>query len=337
MLRVIYEQLNKAIIFGIAVLFISFAFIPAASAVTLIPPSLEIGLTPGQTTETKIKLYNETQNTIQLYTETRSFVAKGETGQPDFDFESEPIGLGNWIEVEAGPIVLKSGERYEIPVKINTPVDADPGGHYASLFFSSSPQDATGAGTVSIASKLGTLILGRVAGDVIEDGTITEFGLTGGKTTLNRLPVDFFTRFQNTGNVHLRPEGDIAIDSMFGKQVDTLEVNASKGATLPKSIRRYEVTWEKGQVKSSSGNFFTKFFDEYANERNNFGFGKYTANLSVHAGTNSIDDSATTTFWVIPWHIIVVWGIVAILVIVILIFMIKRYNTWILKKAGNKK
>ena len=324
------ELIKRIGLFGVTVLLSSLFFVPAAQGLTLIPPSLEISLIPGQTSNTIIKLYNETQDTLQLYTEARSFTAKGETGQPDFDFEAEPIGLSEWIEVEKGPIVLEPGERVEIPVTINPPSDADPGGHYATVFFSSNPPDE---GQVRISSKLGTLLLGRVAGDIIEDGLIAGFGLVEGKAMFNRLPIEFFARFQNTGNVHLRPTGAIAINSMFGKETGTVDVNAGKGATLPQTIRKYEAVWEKGQVRGVQGNFFTRFWDEYANERNNFGFGKYTANLSLHAGTNSIDDTATVSFWVMPWRVILVWGVVAVFGIIFLIILLKRYNAWIRKKA----
>jgi len=324
-------------IFGILVLISGIFLVSQAEAVTLIPPSLEISLTPGQPTETKIKLYNETSETLQLYSEPRSFTAKGETGQPEFDFEAEPIGLGNWMEVEIGPIILEPGERSEIPVIINTPIDADPGGHYASLFFGSTPPDPTGGGQVSIASKIGTLILGRVDGDVVEAGSIAEFDLSSDKTSFNRLPIEFFVRYENTGNVHLRPAGEIVLKGMTGKQVATIEVNASKGATLPKTIRKYEAIWEKGQVKASGDGFFASFFDEYTNERNNFACGKYTATVTITGGTEIATDTGTLTFWVIPWHIITVWGVVGILAILLLILLVKRYNTWIRKKAKEQK
>jgi len=323
----------KTAVIGVTLLLCGFLFIPVSRAITLIPPHLEIGLIPGQSLQTSIKLFNESQEVLQLYTETASFHAKGETGQPEFDFDSPTDeGLSSWIEVEKGPIILNPGERYEVPVKIHPPANADPGGHYASVFFTTSPPEA-GEGQVRIASKVGTLLLTRVEGDVIEKGSIAEFGLGKGKMTFNRLPIDFFVRFQNSGNVHLRPSGQIGIKSMFGKEVGSVEVNASKGATLPKTTRKYDAVWEKAQLKGAGGSFFQKFFNEYANERSNFGFGKYTAKVSIHAGTNSIDDTATVSFWVVPWRILLVWTIVGILGLIFLILLIKRYNTWIRKKA----
>ncbi|MDD5039659.1 MAG: hypothetical protein PHY34_00750 [Patescibacteria group bacterium] len=309
----------------------SIVFAYPAHAITLIPPSLEISLTPGQTSQTIVKLFNETANTLQLYTEARNFTAQGETGQPTFDFNAEQVGLSSWVSVEKGPIVIAPNERYEVPVTISTPSDADPGGHYASLFFTSTPPEA---GQIKISSKVGTLLLAKVAGDVSEQGSIAEFNVVGSKHVLNRPPVQFFARFKNTGNVHLRPTGTIAVSNMFGKVSDTIEFNAGRGATLRDSTRRYEAVWERGQVGDTAGNAWTAFWKEYGNEKNNFALGKYTAKLSVTAGTSdSVSDQASVSYWIIPWRVLLVWGIVIVIAVLLLILAIKRYNAWIVKKS----
>lgn len=318
-------------VIGAAVFFVGFFLAPSAQAITLIPPSLEIGLKPGQAYNTVIKLFNETSDTVSLYTEAISFTAKGETGQPFFDFEAESIGLGEWIDVEAGPIVIEPGKRYEVPLTIDPPENADPGGHYASLFFSSAPPEE---GMVRIASKVGTLILARVDGEILEQGTIAEFDTKDSQKMFDRLPIQFFARFQNTGNIHLKPGGEIIISSMFGKESATLEFNASRGATLPDTIRKYEAIWENGLVVEKPGNFWSGFWQGYSNERNNFAFGKYTAQLNIVAGSaETVKPSSTVSFWVIPWRILSVWAVVAVLAVILVIMLIKKYNAWIIKKA----
>lgn len=314
-----------------AVLGLALFAVPSAQAITLIPPTLELGLTPGQKAITVIKLFNESPDTVELFTEARNFTAKNDTGQPDFDFDSEPLGLSTWMEVESGPITIASGERYEVPVTINPPDNADPGGHYAALFFTSAAPEE---GQVKVASKIGTLILANVEGDVEEAGNIEEFIVEDGQTMFNRLPVGFTIRFQNTGNVHLKPTGSIEIKNTFGSVTDTLDFNASKGATLPDTTRKYEAVWEKGIVNSTTGSIWADFWQEYNNETSNFAFGKYTAVLNVEAGTNkSVTETAEIGFWVLPWRVILVWGLGIVLGVIIIIWLFKRYNAWIIKKA----
>ncbi len=332
-----YQRTMRNCIIGL-VLAIGLWFIGmgSAHAITLIPPSLEIGLKPGTVYNTEIKLYNETAAAIELYTEKVNFGAVGETGRPAFDFNTDTsVGLVSWMDIEEGPITVQPGERYQVPLTIITPANADPGGHYATVFFGTSPPADS---QVNISSKVGTLVLARVDGEVIEQGSIAEFGTESGATVYSRLPIELYARFQNAGNVHLKPAGTITFKNMLGQEVDTIEFNAKNGATLPDTIRKYQATWEKAAVVQTTGNSWSNFWEEYKNEKNNFSLGRYTAVLSVTAGsTDSVADSATTSFWVLPWYMISVWGIGVLLVILVLVIGIKKYNSWIVKKSQSLK
>ncbi|MFH1207746.1 MAG: hypothetical protein V1668_04035 [Patescibacteria group bacterium] len=330
------KMVLKTILFCLAVS-LAFVAVPGtAKAITLIPPMLEFGLIKGEPTKTSIKIFNETTAPVELYTEVKNFTASGDSGQPAFDFtDAEQVGFSTWVTVQKGPITVNPGARFEVPVTINTPTDADPGGHYAAVFFTTSPP---ADGQVRIASKIGTLLLAQVSGDVKESGSISEFDSFSAQKGFNRLPVKFYTIFKNTGNIHLRPTGSIAITNMFGKEQAKLAFNSANGATLPSSSRRYETTWEKMSVNESTGNAWSGFWQEYANERTNFAIGRFTAKVSVTAGSaNSVADNAQMTFWVFPWHILLVWFVVLVLVVLALIMGIKKYNQWIVKKSQGIK
>lgn len=323
----------RSAIVGVVSILAFILFLPSVDALTLIPPSLELGLTPNQSSQVAIKLFNEEAKAVELYTEARNFDAHGETGQPEFDFNSDSFGLSSWIQMESGPIVLGAGERYEVPVTITPPTGADPGGHYAAVFFSTSPPED---GQVRISSKVGTLVLATVAGDILENGEIAQFILKDSQTVLTRLPVEFITRFQNTGNIHLKPTGKITVTNLFGKTVTELDFNTAQGATLPSTTRRYETIWEQAAVNNSDGNFWKKFWQEYANEKNNFAIGKYTATQDIIAGDKgAIQDTAETSFWIIPWRLLLVWLIIAIIAVVVLIMLIKKYNKWVVSRHAN--
>ena len=174
---------------------------PSAQALTLIPPSFETSVDPGVTTETTVKLYNETQDALNLYPEVVSFTAEGETGNPTFDFEAPLEGVASWFTLPEGPITLEAGERKVVPITITPPEDAEPGGHYATVFFGTSAPNIDDPGSLALSTKLGSLFLLRVFGDIEEAGQISQFGLEGNKNTLSRLPATLFTRFQNKGNI----------------------------------------------------------------------------------------------------------------------------------------
>lgn len=302
-----------------------------ASALTVTPPLSELDLTPGETLQTKIKLYNETDKTVVVYSEVTGFTAEGEDGNPSYDFDAERIGLSAWIEVPQTSISIEPGNSVEVPVKVNPPVGADPGGHYAVVFFSENPP--SDGSQLAIGTKIGTLYLANVEGDILESGKIAEF--LSGKKMYNRLPVDFVVRFQNTGNIHLRPTGDITISNMFGKIADSAEVNVAKSAVLPGQIRKYEAAWEKEVPQGTASGVWSTFWQEYLNEWNNFAFGKYSATATLSAqGLVAVQDTATVSFWVIPWHLFLVDGLGVLIILFGIIVAIKKYNSWIISKAG---
>lgn len=309
-------------------------FVGTARAVTIIPPSLEFSVQPGETIETKVKLFNETADTLTQYSSVANFQAKDETGTPAFADENDLTDLASWITIDAGPFALVSGDRLEIPVTISVPANAEPGGHYAGIFFSNQAPDVTGqGGQIGIAAKVGSLILVRVAGDISERASIAEFGSDGGETMYNRLPVDFVLRMQNQGNVHVRPTGTVTVRNIIGGTTRELTVNPTLGAVLPASTRRFDMTWERSAVDEK-----TSFFKEFANEWQNFALGPYTANLAITYGlANDKTATATYSFWVLPWRVLLTTIVLIVLLIWGISWLVGRYNVWIVKKASVAK
>lgn len=317
----------------LGILITSAVFSRSAQALTVIPPSVEFTADPGQTIQTEVKLYNETASSMTLYSDVRNFSAKDESGTPTFDFTTEPTDLATWIDVSEEPLVIGAGERVSIPVTITVPNDAEPGGHYAVLFYGNQPPSDGGATQIAIGSKVGSLFLVRVSGEIVENGSIASFGL-GDKQFATHLPVVFGLRFNNSGNVHVRPTGTITVTNMFGKTSTTLELNPNKGATLPGTIRNYQTTWEKNTAASSTGNIWSDFWKEVGNEWRNFAFGRYTAQAVMTFGaTTPQQTGASVSFWIIPWQLLSILVIIVAAIVLGLIFGIKKYNSWIIQKA----
>ena len=61
-------------------------------------------------------------------------------------------------------------------------------------------------------------------------------------------------------------------------------------------------------------------------------FGKYKASVDVVYGSNNQIASGSMTFWVIPYKLI----LLVILAIIAIVFAFKRYNKYIIKKAGKQ-
>ncbi len=322
------------------ILIIGGLFFTASSilALTISPPIYELGAFPGQEIVTGLKIYNETEESKTFYFESQNFRAKeNEGGEPVFASGDEKGGLASWVEFPFESMTLKPGEKGKIDFKIKVPKNADPGGHYAVIFLSSSLSTG-GGGAVGVASKIGALVLLRVEGDVREEGKLAEFSLKDKKTFYEHLPIDFLVRVENTGTVHIKPAGKIKIKNLLGQTKDEILVNIAiqpngeeepVGNILPQSIRRFENSWKKGEKTEAPNGFFEKV--KY--EKDNFALGRYKADLSLEYGKDKKVIYGSLIFWVLPWHLLLVVVAIGIILIILIIFAIKKYNQWIIKKA----
>lgn len=296
-----------------------------AQAITLVPPTLEFGVDKGQVLKTAVKVYNEGTSVLTLFTSTANFKAADENGTPSFDDKNTTLDLAGWIGVTKGPITLQPGDRLEVPVTITVPADAEPGSHTAALFFGNQPPAAKG-GSVVIESKVGTLILLRVNGDIREAASVAAFTVDG-KKTLTHPPVNFSLRIANDGNVHIRPTGVVTIRNMLGGVSATLPINLAEGAVLPASIRHFMMTWKPDADRGSG------FFQQLSSEAHNFGLGTYTAEADITYGQSKQNLIVSAKFTIFPWRLLTVLALGLILAILILVWAVKAYNRMIINRA----
>jgi len=311
-------------LFFITILFVFVLGVKPASALLISDPLIEFSLVPGEEIKKIIKITNDTKDQITIRPTTNNFTAKDENGGAKFTDEKE--GLASWIQIDPSLVTLNPGEREEKEFSILVPEDAIPGSHYAAIFWESSASPIEGG--ASLVSKTGHLILLRVAGQVIEDGKIVQFGLVKDKKMFSSLPIDFLIRFENLGTVHLKPYGQIQIKNIFGQQSGLVEVNTiTRKNVLTKSIRRLEESWQDYPTITNG------LLAGLRNEINNFGFGFYTASVSLVFGSENKQVSTQTSFWIIPWRLI----ILTLVLLIVFSFLLKMYNRFIIKRAMEKK
>lgn len=301
-----------------------------SQALTLVPPSLEFTVAPGGSVDSKIKLFNEESEPISVFSSVSNFTAKGEEGEPDFDFAEELTGLSDWIDIGSGPFTLQPGDRIEIPFTVNVPTGVEPGGHYASVFFGTDPTiKPDEGGQVSIRSLVGSLLILRVSGEIREAASVASFDPTDNRTTTSRLPVTMELRINNQGNVHIRPQGSVTIRNIFGGETARLTINEANGAVLPNSLRRFEIDWMKNGRSDEPGNFF----QELGSEWRNFAMGPYTATATVAYGQDQRTLTASTRITIIPWRLLIVSLVVIVGLILLLTVGLKRYNASVIRHA----
>ncbi len=327
--------MNKSFNLAISItviLFSLFFYVPKAEALSVTPVRFELSGKPGDTLTEEILLYNEGEFDTTYYSSFTNFEAQGETGNPAFVEPTE--GLGTWMQT-APTVVVPAGKSVPVPFQIRIPQNAEPGGHFAVVFFGDAPPSGSG---VSIGSKLGILILLSVSGDVKEGGGIVSFNLKESKFFYNTLPVAFEYRFRNDGGDRIKPVGNVKIRNTFYIPTEKINANQVEGNILPNSTRRFDVSWvEKAREPgyTPNPNIFTQFFDDVLYQWHNFAFGFYFADLSLNYGVNLSMYQGTDTkiFFVFPWQLLIVMGFVLLIVFFGGGKLLSKYNAHIIEKA----
>lgn len=293
----------------------------AANGLQISPALVEINGEKGQSYTVQLNVTNVTGSDLTFDSAVNDFAAKDETGTPSVSLETDKpstASIREWVGVVKS-FSLKARESKKITATVDIPTDAEPGGHYGVIRFSGRAPEVEGTG-VGLNASAGTLVLVRVAGAVDEKLNLITFQTSQNNKASGAFeygPITFDVRFENKGNVHVKPVGQIDVRDMFGNKVETLTVNSDKGNVLPLSIRKFQSTLNRTWM-----------------------FGRYTADLSVAYGTEGQALVQSISFWFIPYKVII-GGLIALFTLIFIFrSLIKRYNSYIINRAstnhGNK-
>lgn len=286
--------------------FLAFLSFPIfAKAITVGPAKIEYKVDSGQTISDKLFVLNEGQETRTFYAAFEKFTKVG--GEIKF-LPSEPAELAEWFKMEKS-VTLKPGEQKEIPLTIEVPKNAPPGGHFAVIWWGTA---SPGAKEVAIVTRAGILVLLQVSGEVNEKGEVIEFLLPDGKFFVFKLPEDFVVNFKNQGNTYLKPQGEIVVKNIFGSAIAAFRVNSKERIIFPDNSQLLDVA---------------KKFDKLP-----FAFGFYKAELALQWGEKQNDIQRDIWFFVFPWKTVLIVVIILAALLLIATKGVKKYNQWIIKK-----
>ena len=286
------------------------------------PVRSDLIVNPGQTQSLYVSVTNVTSVPTSLQAIVNDFVGSpDESGDPDLILDSSQASSKHSLKSFVAPIPsfdLNPGEQKSVQVNITVPKDTPGGGYYGAVRFAPASADPNSK-TVNLASSVGSLILLKVPGNITEQLNISSFDVRH-----NDSPSSFFTsnknltatvRFQNLGNIQESPFGKVLLMNRSGKVIDTIELNNTSppGNVLPDSIRKFPLP-----LKGIGS------FGEYKVE-GNFGYGNGGKLLS-----------ASTTFYVIPTILIILFVLVVAL-LAFLVFglpkLLRAYNQRVIRNS----
>ena len=289
----------------------------SSQGLSVSPPLVNASSNPGQSVVINIRVQNISGSPLILSSVAQDFGAKGQDGTPQILFNetsSTRYSLKYWITPINSPTIAPNSSSV-IPVTVNIPANAEPGGHYGIIQFTGKPPtlDTTGVG---VSASIGVLVLFTVNGTITHNlsslGTqVSQNSKIG--TFFQSGPLSISELIQNTGAVHEEPTGNITVKNFFGSHPITLPFNSKKSNILPGSVRK---------------------FTQDIKTKNLFGY--YTISGNLAYGEHQTLSIKPVSFWVIPVPLVIMILVLVVLIFFILKFGIKRYNSYVIEQARRR-
>jgi len=223
-----------------------------------------------------------------------------------------------WFTTEKDTLYLEPNKNIKLKYSITVPQDATKGEFNAEIFLISQTefeQIGTGAFTNLAA---GTPFLIQIGDEFVENAELLSF--ISDKKMYEKINVKFLTNIKNIGDTHITPTGEIVVENIFRQEVARLPFNKNIQSLLRDTNGNYEDIW----LQSS-----------YLSPNNAIALGPLKAKLlvtyrSFQPGFAVLN--AETTFWIIPWKIII-----AITVTILLAIIVKAIRKNLAKKNNENR
>ncbi len=155
--------------------------------------------------------------------------------RPDGTQEFPPGGstewsCASWLTMSPQELDVPAGQRADVRISITVP-EGQTGGHYAIVFFESTPTYVERG--VGVNFRIGALIEVTVPHTEVYQAKLVDVGLSA--------PHEASVEIFNEGNVLVRPKGKLKLFDAEGKRAALLELNPYAVGILPKTVRKFRV------------------------------------------------------------------------------------------------
>ncbi len=289
------------------------------NAATLSPAVLDLQASRGETISSMFTVINTSAAEQKYYLDIIGFVPRDESGTPQFLEKGKGSELIKWIHFPAEQISVPARSKIEVPFQVIVPADIASGNKEAAITVSSAPSDIVATNGAIIEAKTALLVFLTIKGETIRQVALLDFVDGSVVPIRSEIAGTFSYRIQNQGTVYAIPNGTIQLKDMFGRVFSRVDTNATKGRVLPGSTRKFEV---------NIGDSKKNFLEQVKNQMQSFTIGPITSELSIEFGEGFKPIHTQTTFWYIPYQLIV-----TILLALLIVFFLYRS----LSKTFSKK
>jgi len=294
--------------------------------VQLSPVPIELNTTPGSSITTPLRLRNSGAQDETLKLSLEKVSQTGENGQISLADFNPTDPLPGWVQFSKNNFIAPAGQWQTINLTINVPKSAAYGYYFAvQIQLANPPKARPGQTAIQGAADVFVLLNAEAPGEQpkIE---VSNFGAE--HSFYEFLPVSFFVRLHNAGNIHVAPHGNIFINQ-GSHMIGSLNVNSTLGNILPGSNRLFNASWNdgfpvytptldvNGQTISNGKGGLKQHLVWNFSQVPKFRFGHYSAHLIMvyNDGQRDVPISATVGFWVFPWRLLAVLLVIVLLLL----------------------
>jgi hypothetical protein len=286
---------------------------PSNYDVTVSPIYFDLSADPGTSITSKVRIRNNTTSPIPLKLDIEKLTGDI-NGNVTLKQDKNDYTL-SWIKFDSDSVVIKPLEWTEVPFTINIPKDAAYG-YYWTITMAQDKTNPLTKSAVNLTGAAGIPVLLNVHKEgAIMKGSIMNFSTDA--SFYEYPPITFTTKFQNNGNVHIRPKGNIFVKDWLGREVAVIDVNQTQGSVLPNSARIFQGFWddgfitvetkmEAGQPKLDKNGKAEKTLKIRWDRVLDLRIGRYTASelMVLSTPTKDISYVAETSFFIFPWKVV---------------------------------
>lgn len=249
------------------------------------PTRQELTFDPGKTYDLSITVTNAGGSEATFIPAAGPYYPTAD-GNLDYSAENDHTQLWNWISFAQDSFTLAPGAKAEVNFAITVPADAPSGGQYAAVY----AEVHASEGGLNNVSRVGSLIVGRVDGEIIERGELLAQNVPTVVLGANFTPS---VSIKNTGNVNFAVVSRLYVKDILSGNVlfDSTTDGDDQQQVYPDMTRTFSFNWEGLP-----------------------GVGIFEVEYTVNFAGQS--HSVKRTVWAVPlWLLLTVIGVLAFLVI----------------------
>lgn len=316
--------LRKSGIWTLAIIAVLITLVPGRAQaagndfnIQVSPSPLVVTLAPGKTQSSTLTVRNFSTHPETLYPKLNGFTIDSASKNVRLLDES-PAYIKDWVTFNSPSITVPAGGSKNIDVIFNTPGNV--GFSYSVAVTLSRKQGSTPIQSdgVRLEGAIAVFCLINIdRPDAKRQFFIDSF--SSDKPRYQFLPANFSLKIRNSGNIIDAPKGTLFIQRSYDspQPIAAIQLNTSSNYILPDTARTFDASWGNGFPAYTTDTNGKRHLTWDWQRLSDLRFGRYVAKAVIvyNDGRRDIPLISSYTFWVIPWALIAVLLLIAIILV----------------------